>query len=35
MIKSATALKANVKNIANNNSKMAQAYIRLFLWSVF
>lgn len=35
MIKSATALKANVKNIANNNSKMAQAYIRLFFMERF
>lgn len=35
MIKSATALKANVKNIANNNSKMAQAYIRLFFMDRF
>lgn len=35
MIKSATALKANVKNIANNNSKMAQEYIRLFFMERF
>ena len=35
MINSATALKANVKNIANNNSKMAQAYIRLFFMERF
>lgn len=35
MIKSATALKANVKNIANNNSKMTQAYIRLFFMERF
>lgn len=35
MIKSATALKANVRNIAKGNSKMAQAYIRLFFMERF
>ena len=35
MIKSATALKANVRNIAKGNSKMAQSYIRIFFMERF
>lgn len=30
MIKSATALKAKVKNVSNSNVKISKAYIRIF-----